>query len=188
MAGGLLNLIAEGANNTIIQGGDNQKTLFRATYKKITNFGLQKFRIDYDGLRDVRLSEASVFSFKMPRYAELLMDTYIVISLPHIWSPIYHPCAETNNKWSSYDFRWIKDIGTHIIKEIEIKCGNFTLQKYSGDYLAAMVERDFDESKRNLFFQMSGNISELNDPANSYGRANTYPSAFYTTSNLGSEP
>ena len=188
MAGGLLNLIAEGANNTIIQGGDNQKTLFRATYKKITNFGLQKFRIDYDGLRDVRLSETSVFSFKMPRYAELLMDTYIVITLPHIWSPIYHPCFETNNKWASYDFRWIKDIGTHIIKEIEIKCGNFTLQKYSGDYLAAMVERDFDESKKNLFFQMSGNVSELNDPANSYGRANTYPSAFYTTSNLGSEP
>ena len=41
MAGGLLNLVAEGANNTIIQGGDYQKTLFRATYHKITNFGLQ---------------------------------------------------------------------------------------------------------------------------------------------------
>jgi hypothetical protein len=188
MAGGLLNLVAEGANNTIIQGGNEQKTLFKATYKKITNFGLQKFRIDYDGLRDLRTSETSTFSFKMPRYAELLMDTYIVITLPHIWSPIYHPCAETNNKWASYDFRWIKDIGTHIIKEIEIKCGNFTLQKYSGDYLAAMVERDFNESKKGLFNQMSGNISEINDPANSYGRANTYPSAYYTGSTLGAEP
>ena len=55
MAGGLLNLISEGANNVIIQGGPSQKTLFRATYNKITNFGLQKFRIDYDGLRDLRL-------------------------------------------------------------------------------------------------------------------------------------
>lgn len=189
MAGGLLNLVAEGANNTIIQGGDNQKTLFKATYRKITNFGLQKFRIDYDGLRDLRTTETSTFSFKMPRYAELLMDTYVVITLPHIWSPIYHPCADTNNKWSSYDFRWIKDIGTHIIKEIEIKCGNFTLQKYSGDYLAAMVERDFNESKKNLFFQMSGNTSEINDPANSYGRANSYPSAYYIPTNtLGAEP
>lgn len=191
MAGGLLNLVAEGANNTIIQGGDNQKTLFRATYNKITNFGLQKFRIDYDGQRDLRLSEASVFSFKMPRYAELLMDTYISITLPHIWSPIYHPTQDDNgnwSNWSAYDFRWIKNIGTNLIKEIEIKCGNFTLQKYSGDYLAAMVERDFDESKKKLFYEMTGNVSELNDPANSYGRANTYPSSYYTTSTLGSEP
>lgn len=188
MAGGLLNLVAEGANNTIIQGGDNQKTLFRTTYKKITNFGLQKFRIDYDGQKDLRLTEPSVFSFKMPRYAELLMDTYVVLTLPHIWSPIYHPCQQTNNKWASYDFRWIKDIGTHIIKEIEIKCGNFTIQKYSGDYLAAMVERDFDESKKKLFNQMTGNIDEICDPANSYGRANSYPSAYYSGSTLGAEP
>jgi hypothetical protein len=191
MAGGLLNLVAEGANNSIIQGGDNQKTLFRATYNKITNFGLQKFRIDYDGQRDLRLSEASVFSFKMPRYAELLMDTYISITLPHIWSPIYHPTQDASSNWtnwSAYDFRWIKNIGTNLIKEIEIKCGNFTLQKYSGDYLAAMVERDFDESKKKLFYEMTGNVSELNDPANSFGRANTYPSSYYTTSTLGSEP
>ena len=188
MAGGLLNLVAEGANNTIIQGGNNQKTLFRATYKKITNFGLQKFRIDYDGQRDLRTGESSTFSFKMPRYAELLMDTYVVITLPHIWSPIYHPCESTDYKWSTYDFKWINDIGSHIIKEIEIKCGNFTLQKYSGEYLAAMVERDFDESKKQLFYKMTGNIDEVNDPANSFGRANTYPSAYYTSDNLGSEP
>lgn len=188
MAGGLLNLVAEGANNTIIQGGDSQKTLFRATYKKITNFGLQKFRIDYDGQRDLRTGEASTFQFKMPRYAELLMDTYVVITLPHIWSPIYHPCEQTNYKWAAYDFRWIKDIGSHIIKEIEIRCGNFTLQKYSGEYLAAMVERDFDETKKKLFYEMTGNIDEINDPGNSFGRANTYPSAYFTNTNLGSEP
>jgi hypothetical protein len=188
MAGGLLNLVAEGANNTIIQGGDYQKTLFRATYNKITNFGLQKFRVDYEGQRDLRIGEASTFSFKMPRYAELLMDTYIVMTLPHIWSPIYHPCEETDNRWAAYDFRWIRNIGSHVIKEIEIKCGNFTLQKYSGEYLAAMVERDFDESKKKLFNEMTGNVDELYDPANSFGRANTYPSAYFTNNTLGSEP
>lgn len=189
MAGGLLNLVAEGANNTIIQGGLNQKTLFKATYKKITNFGLQKFRIDYDGQKDLRTNEQSSFTFKMPRYAELLMDTYVVLTLPHIWSPIYHPCEQTNNKWVSYDYRWINNIGTHIIKEIEIRCGNFTLQKYSGDYLAAMVERDFEESKKKLFYKMSGNDDELHDPANAFGRANCYPSAYFTgNTTLGAEP
>ena len=35
---------------------------------------------------------------------------------------------------------------------------------------------------------MTGNVTELNDPGNANGRTNTYPNAFYTTANSGSEP
>ena len=187
MAGGLLNIISEGNNNLILTGNPT-KTFFRVTYSKYTNFGMQKFRIDYDGQRDLRLSEQSVFSFKIPRYAELLMDTYIVVTIPHIWSPIYNPVSETGNSWAPYDFRWIQNLGTSMIKEIEIKCGNFTLQKYSGEYLAAVVERDFDALKKEAFNTMSGNTEDLNNPANAFKRANCYPSAFYSGSTVGEEP
>ncbi len=187
MAGGLLNIISEGNNNVFLTGNPN-KTFFKVTYSKYTNFGMQKFRIDFDGQRTLRMSEPSQFTFKIPRNGDLLMDTYVAVTLPHIWSPIYHPTANTGNKWASYDFRWIRDIGTHLIKEIEIRCGNFTLQKYSGEYIACMVERDFDTNKKDLFYSMTGNVSELYDPANSLGRTNTYPSAYYTTNPLGAEP
>jgi hypothetical protein len=187
MAGGILNIISEGNNNVILTG-DPSKTFFKATYSKYTNFGLQKFRIDFDGQRVLRLTEPSQFNFKIPRNGDLLMDTYIVVTLPHIWSPIYHPCAQTGNKWASYDFRWIKNLGAQMVKEIEIRCGNFTLQKYSGDYLACMVERDFDYNKKQLFYAMTGNVTDLHDPANSLGRSNTYPSAYYTNNPLGAEP
>ena len=83
MAGGLLNIIAIGNANVLLTGNPT-KTFFKVVYAKYTSFGLQKFRVDYDGLRDLRLSEPSTFSFKIPRYAELLMDTYIVIG--HIFS------------------------------------------------------------------------------------------------------
>ena len=178
MAGGLLNLISTG-NNNIILTGNPTKTFFKVTYAKYTNFGLQKFRIDYDGLRDLRLTEPSTFTFKMPRYAELLMDTYIVINLPTIWSPIYNPCSQTASMWAPYDFRWIKELGTNMITEITITCGSQTIQKYSGEYLRAMVERDFSAEKKDLFDKMTGNIPELNNPGNAYGRINTYPSAYY---------
>jgi hypothetical protein len=178
MAGGLLNLISTG-NNNIILTGNPTKTFFKVTYAKYTNFGLQKFRIDYDGFRDLRLTEPSTFTFKMPRYAELLMDTYIVINLPSIWSPIYNPCEQTANMWAPYEFRWIKELGTNMITEISITCGSQTIQKYSGEYLRAMVERDFSKDKKELFDKMTGNIPELNNPGTAYGRANTYPSAYY---------
>ena len=50
MSGGLLNLIAIGNNNVILTGNPT-KTFFKVVYSKYTNFGLQKFRIDYDGSR-----------------------------------------------------------------------------------------------------------------------------------------
>ena len=61
MAGGLLNLVSYGNQNVILNGNPT-KTFFKSTYAKYTNFGMQKFRIDYDGQRDLRLSEPSIFS------------------------------------------------------------------------------------------------------------------------------
>ena len=187
MAGGLLNLISIGNNNVILTGNPT-KTFFKVTYSKYTNFGLQKFRIDYDGLRELRTTESSTFTFKIPRYAELLMDTYVVVTLPDIWSPFYHPNDNNANSWTPYEFRWISDLGTNMIKEITINCGSLTIQKYTGQYLAAMIDRDFTAEKKHLFNAMSGNIPEMNDPANAYGRTNTYPSAYYTGAAAGSEP
>ena len=189
MAGGLLNIIAQG-NANIFLTGNPSKTFFRVTYSKYTNFGLQKFRLDYNGIRDLRLTEPSTFTFKVPRYAELLMDTYLGINLPDIWSPIYSPTPDTGNLWAPYDFQWIRNIGTAMISEIVVQCGSFILAKYSGDYLAAMVDRDFTTEKKELFNRMTGNIPELYSPANAYGRASTYPCAYYDTNTTatGTEP
>lgn len=187
MAGGLLNLSAVGDANVLLTGNPT-KSYFKVVYSKHTNFGLQKFRIDFQGLRDLRLNEESQFSFKIPRYADLLMDTYISIRLPDIWSPIYHPCIETNQHWTAYDFRWIRDIGSQMIKEVTITCGGLTLQKYSGEYLSAMVERDFNHEKKTLYNQMTGNVPELFDLANAYGRMSSYPSAYYIDENTQCEP
>lgn len=191
MAGGLLNIVALGNNNLFLTGNPS-KTFFKVTYCKYSNFGLQKFRIDYNGLRDLRLTEESTFTFKIPRYAELLMDTYIVVTIPDIWSPIHHPVNDpikgTDFRWAPYDFKWIEHLGTNMIKEIVITCGSLTLQKYTGEYLQMMVERDFTAEKKELFNQMTGHVPELNNPANSYTRANSYPSAMYTDSATGAEP
>ena len=40
-----------------------------------------------------------------------------------------------------------------------------------------MVDRDFTNAKKDLYNRMTGNISELNNPANSLGRNGNYPNA-----------
>ena len=186
MAGGLLNIVSYGNQNVYLNGNPS-KTFFKTTYKKYTNFGLQKFRTDFDGLRNLRMTESSLFTFRMKRYAELLMDTYLVVTLPTIWSPIYppHTCSDT---WAPYEFKWIENVGTIMIQEIEISVGGQILNRYTGQYLQALVERDFTLSKRVLYEEMTGHTKELHDPANTCGRLNCYPNAYYTDNPVGPEP
>ena len=79
MAGGLMTLISEGPEN-IILNGNPKKTFFKATYNKYTNFGMQKFRIDYEGQRRLHYDEPTELIFKVPRYADLIFDTYVVVN------------------------------------------------------------------------------------------------------------
>lgn len=186
MPGGLLNIVAYGNQNVILNGNPS-KTFFKAVYAKYTNFGMQKFRIDFNGQRNLRLNEESKFTFKMPRYAELLLDSYLVINLPNIWSPIYPPQNATE-EWKPYEFKWIKNLGALMIKKVTISVGGATLQEYTGEYLYNLVERDYSESKKKMFYEMTGNVSGLNSPGNTGARVNQYPNSFYNTTVNGSEP
>jgi hypothetical protein len=197
MPGGLMNLVSQGQQNIILNGNPS-KTFFKTTYAKYTNFGLQKFRVDFEGAKTLRLSEESTFTFKIPRYADLLMDTYVSVALPHIWSPIFPPRDPNTDpsvvpganadRWAPYEFKWIENLGAQMISKVSITCGNQTLQEYSGSYILAAVQRDFTGVKRDLFDKMTGNVPELNDPGNSGTRVNSYPNAYYTDNPLGAEP
>jgi len=197
MPGGLLNLVSEG-NNNIILNGNPTKTFFKTTYSKYTNFGLQKFRIDYEGSTTLKLQEESVFTFNVPRYADLLMDTYLSVTLPNIWSPIMPPresisAVENDDlantqRWAPYEFRWIENIGAKMISKISITCGGQLLQEYTGNYLLSMAQRDFSSTKYKLFSEMIGNIPELTDPANAGARVNSYPNSYFTNDPVGTYP
>jgi len=190
MAGGLMQLVSEGQQNIILNGNPS-KTFFKATYARYTNFGLQRFRVDFEGSRTLRLAEESNFTFKIPRYADLLMDCYLSIDLPNIWSPIMPPNTDqeselyNSGKWVPYEFKWINSIGAMMISRITITCGNQTLQEFSGEYLKLMIERDLTGTKVFGFNEMSGNTASLNDPANSGSRVNSYPNAYYNANGAG---
>lgn len=186
MTGGLLNIVSYG-NQNVILNSNPKKSFFKTTYAKYTNFGMQKFRIDFNGLRNLRMSEESRFTFTVPRYAELLMDTYLVVTLPTIWSPIYPP-LQCNDVWHPYEFRWIDNLGTQMIKEVVFSVGGQILQRMTGKYLLAIVQRDLNGTKRFLYDNMTGNIPEYNDPANFSGRRGVYPNVYYNTSQQGPEP
>ena len=195
MAGGLMNLVAYG-NENLLFNGNPKKTFFKATYQKYTNFGLQRFRIDYEGTKNLNEKTNTILEFKIKRYAELLGDTYLVFTLPTIYSPIYHYATEegtsvvnkNGHEFAPYEFKWIEEVGTNMIDQIEVYSGGISLAKYSGEYLNCMKERDFSAEKKELWNRMTGNIPEVYDPANANGYINNYPNSLFTTNGLVPEP
>lgn len=187
MPGGLLNIISYGSQNIIVNGNPS-KTFFKCVYAKYTNFGLQNIRIDFNGQRTLKLNETSHFTFKIPRNAELLLDTYLVFNLPDIWSPIQPP-QEVGDVWKPYEFEWIEDIGTNIIKQVQISIGGQLIQQFTGEYIKNVMERDFTDTKKEQFYKMTGHTNEINNPSVAYNRYNKYPNAFYKPNNfISSEP
>lgn len=194
MGGGLMQLVSEGQQNIILNGNPS-RTFWKATYKKYTNFGKQNFRIDYNGSPQLNLTTESTFTFSIKRYADLLMDCYISVNLPTIWSPVLPPRAVTNDdgsvtytNWAPYEFQWIDNIGAQIISQVSINCGNQLLQQYSGQYILASAQRDFPGTKLALFYEMIGATPVYTDPANAETRVNSYPNAYYTSSPAGAQP
>lgn len=188
MAGGILNLVAYG-NQNIMLTGNPTKTMFKCTYAKHTNFGLQRFRLDYDGYRTLQLNNSSQFNFKVRRYADLLMDTYFVVSLPDIWSPIY--CV--SGSYFPYEFKWIENIGSQMIERVRFTIGGQVIQEFTGQYLYNLVEKDFTNEKKELYYRMTGNVDELNNPSQANSNkdisSNTYyPSVIYNKSNPNPGP
>ena len=187
MGGGLLQLVSESSQNVLLTHNPS-KTFFKTSYAKYTNFAMQKFQLNYEGTPQMQTGESSFFSFKVKRYADLLMDTTLCITLPNIYSPVMPPSENTNRKWAPYEFKWIEYIGCQIIEAITVTCGSITIQELTGDYMLNQVQRDLPTDKKHLFYKMIGHVPEIYDPANSGARSNTYPNAFYTDFLGGAEP
>jgi len=189
MTGGLLNIVAQGENNHILTGNPS-KSFFKGGYAKHTNFGIQKFRLDPEYNNSLNSYQKSSISFKIERYGDLLMDLYLCVKIPDIYSPIVGFGSEdqtvlNQDPFNSYEFKWIKNLGTQIIDTVEYELNGTLINKYHGDYLQSMVERDFDINKKKIYDIMTGNIEELYDPKSHNG--GNYPNYFFKKKNRPNE-
>jgi hypothetical protein len=193
MGGGLLNLVAKG-NINVVLNGNPQKTFFKKTYAKYTNFGLQRFQIPFYNENRITLFADAEFRFVIPFNGDMLMDTFFSINVPNIYSPIYTSPYPVNSKGNPispetgkdisrnfycqpYEFKWIENLGSQLVKKVTYLIDGRVIQEYSGHYLYCKSQRDLDTGSREKFDQMTGNIKELNDPANFSNNNGNYPNA-----------
>ena len=195
MPGALLQLVAIGAQNELVNGNPSM-THFRAVYRRHTNFAMEAIRMTFTSSSlEISPTTTRTISCRIDRYAQLLHDTYLIITLPDIWSPLSYlntaapPTGyDTRSNSIGYEFRWIDNIGYNLIDHVEITANGQVLQRLTGEWLKFYSYLTHDPNKRKIVDEMIGNVSEIRDPANAYDRVNQYPHAVVPLNQPGGIP
>lgn len=195
MPGGLIQLVGVGAQNELVNGNPSM-THFRAVYRRHTNFAMEQIRMPFTSSNlEFPLTGTRTISCRIDRYAQLLHDCYLVLTLPDIWSPLKFlngsvpPTgydARTNS--IGYEFQWIENIGYNLIDHVDVTMNGQVIQNLRGEWLKMYSYLTHDANKRTIVDQMVGNVPELNDPAHAYDRNGQYPHAIAPTSLPTADP
>jgi hypothetical protein len=172
-------------------------THFRAVYRRHTNFAMESIRMGFTASNlEFSATGTKTLSCRIDRYAQLLHDTYLVLTLPDIWSPLkylgttaalppgYGAGTQTGLSLPNslgYEFQWIDNIGYNMIDRVDITMNGQAIQTLTGEWLKLYSYMTHDRNKRQIVDQMVGNVIELTDPANAYDRINQYPHAIRPT-------
>jgi hypothetical protein len=117
MGGGLLNIVSYGNLNIIINGNP-QKSLFLATYKKYTNFELQKHIITCNiTTPKLKENESTTFNFTIPRVGDLISDTFFTIQMPYIWSPVWVEPSDIYDRPNTTPYSSTVEEGLYLIRD-----------------------------------------------------------------------
>jgi len=196
MPGALLQLVAIGAQNELVNGNPSM-THFRAVYRRHTNFAMEAIRMTFTSSNlEFAQTTTRTISCRIDRYAQLLHDTYLVLTLPDIWSPLHYlgagvsppPGYDQRSNSIGYEFQWIDNIGYNLIDRVEITANGQLLQRFTGEWLKFYSYLTHDPNKRKIVDEMVGHVAALNDPANAYDRLGQYPHAVVPLSQPGGIP
>jgi hypothetical protein len=192
----LLQLVGVGAQNELVNGNPSM-THFRSVYRRHTNFAMEHIRMPFSSSNlEFSTTGTRTISCRIDRYANMLHDCYLSVTLPDIWSPLKYLGAgvtpptgyDPNNTSIGYEFEWIRNIGYNLIDNVEVTMNGVSIQRLRGEWMKMYSHLTHDRNKREIVNEMVGNVLELYDPANAYDRANQYPHALTPTTTPTNSP
>ena len=176
--GGLLGLIAYGAQNVILSGNP-QMTFFYKAFRKYSHFSQESISTAMDGQNELFYDQPIKLRAKIQRSGDLLSDIYFSFRIPDIFSK---QLATSYNRPTQLQYQWVRYLGVAIIQNAAFFIGGQKIQEFDGNYLLAKALTDYDTDKFEKWRELVGDIPELMDPANGQYAGGTnstgYPSVF----------
>ena len=123
MGGGLLQLVAYGAQDAYITGNPHI-TFWKVLYKRHTNFAMEAFRVNFTGAPQYGQRVVAVVN----RNADLMYKTYLEVQLP-----------DTNGANGGAGVKWTgayeRRLGYQLLKKIEVEIGGQIIDTHYGEWL-----------------------------------------------------
>ena len=156
MGGGLLQLLAKGAQDHILVGNP-QISHFKVVFRRHTNFSMETIKLDHTG-NDISQTNNNVISCIIKRNADMVSNIYFNFELPNIYSG-----ADANH--IPYEFKWVENIGHNVIHESRLIIGNTEIDKQDSNYMTIHSELRHNETQKHIHNKLIGHLPELYDPS-----------------------
>ena len=121
MGGGLLQLVAMGAQDAYLSGNP-QITFWKGMFKRHTNFAMEPFRINFTGQPNWGTKQSATIN----RNADLLYSTYLEVHLPAYNASTRKTAVYNNDQYS---------LGYNLLKYVELEIGGQLIDRQYGEWL-----------------------------------------------------
>lgn len=144
MAGGLLQIVASGAQDVYLTGNP-QITFFKVVYRRHTNFSIESIQQFFRNEQNLDFGK-STYSV-IERKADLMSGAVLEITLPKL--------NQTQSGATSVN--WVNGIGNALIKSAIVKIGGYTVDTQSGEWMDIHSQYNVSKDKQNTYDEMVGN-------------------------------
>ena len=135
MGGGLLQLVAYGAQDVYLTGNP-QITFFKVVYRRHTNFAVEAIQQTFSGIPNF----GNTVYCQISRNGDLINRAYLEVTLPVLATP---------DKYVNY-------VGLRLLKSVTIEIGGQQIDKHYSDWLYIWNELALPMGKRYAWEQMVG--------------------------------
>ena len=147
MAGGLMQLVAYGAQDVYLTGNP-QITFWKVTYRRHTNFAMESIEQTFNGQADFGRRVTCTIS----RNGDLAYRTYLQVTLPEIDQSL-----DTTNVYA----RWLDFPGEQLISQVEVEIGGQRIDRQYGDWMHIWNQLTLSKEQERGYYKMVGNTTQL---------------------------
>ena len=144
MAGGLMQLVAYGAQDVFLTGTP-EITFWKVSYRRHTNFAMESIEQTFSGQADFGRRVTCTIS----RNGDLAYRTYLQVTLPEI------------NQSAGKYARWLDCPGEQLISQVEVEIGGQRIDRQYGDWMHIWNQVTLSSEQQAGYNKMIGNTTAL---------------------------
>jgi len=147
MAGGLMQLVAYGAQDVFLTGTP-EITFWKVSYRRHTNFAMESIEQTFSGQADFGRRVTCTIS----RNGDLAHRTYLQVTLPEI--------NQSMSDGGVYA-RWLDFIGEQLVAQVEVEIGGQRIDRQYGDWMHIWNQLTLSSEHQSGYYKMIGNTTQL---------------------------